>query len=45
VSLEYAASAWDPHFPKDFIAIEKIQRQAAPWVTSIYSYDWKNGIS
>ena len=42
-SLKYAASAWDPYLIKDITAIEKIQRQAARWVTS--NYDWRNGIS
>ena len=30
--LEYAGSDWDPHFTKDIIAIERIQKRAACWV-------------
>ena len=36
-------SAWDPYLFKDIMAIEKVQRCAARWVTS--NYDWRNGIS
>ena len=42
-SLEYASSGWDPYLIKDIMAIKKVQRCAARWVTS--NYDWRNGIS
>ena len=36
--LEYAAPVWDPYPRKDIDSIERIQRQAARWVKSQYSY-------
>ena len=42
-SLEYASSTWNPYLIKDIMAIEKIQRHAACWVTA--NYNWRNGIS
>ena len=36
--LEYAAPVWDPYLHKDIDSIERIQRQAARWVKSQYSY-------
>ena len=36
--LEYAAPVWDPYLRKDIDSIERIQRQAARWVKSQYSY-------
>ena len=36
--LEYASPVWDPHLVKDCEQIEKVQRGAACWVTSDYSW-------
>ena len=36
--LEYAAPVWDPYLCKDIDSIERIQRPAARWVKSQYSY-------
>ena len=35
-SLDYASTVWDPHLTKDKLALEKIQRQAARWITGNY---------
>jgi hypothetical protein len=35
--LEYAASAWDPHYNTDINKIERIQRRAARFVCNSYS--------
>ena len=37
-TLEYAACVWDPHQEYLIYDIEKIQRRAARWVLSDYSY-------
>ena len=37
-SMEYAAPIWDPYLQKDIDALERIQRKAAWWITSQYSY-------
>ena len=34
--LEYAGIIWDPYLKKDTDSIERVQRQAARWVTSTY---------
>ena len=34
--LEYASSIWDPHLLKDINALEKVQRKASRWATSVY---------
>ena len=36
--LEYSSSVWDPHFKQDILALEKIQRKGARFVTGNYSY-------
>ena len=36
--LEYSSSVWDPYFKQDILAIEKVQRKGARFVTGIYSY-------
>ena len=41
--LEYASPVWDPHLIKDSDQIEKIQRTAARWVTSDYS--WSSSVT
>ena len=41
--LEYASSVWDPHLIKDSDQIEKVQRAAAQWVTSDYS--WSSSVT
>ena len=41
--LEYASSVWDPHLIKDSDQIEKVQRAAARWVTSDYS--WSSSVT
>ena len=33
--MEYASIIWDPHFIKDSDALERVQRRAARWITSI----------
>ncbi len=35
--LEYASSVWDPHLMKDINQLEKVQRQAARWISSNYN--------
>ena len=37
-SMEYAAPIWDPYLQKDINALERVQRKAARWATSQYSY-------
>lgn len=34
--LQYACSAWDPHYQKDRAALERVQRKAARFVTGNY---------
>ena len=34
--LQYACSAWDPHYQKDKAALERVQRKAARFVTGNY---------
>ena len=34
--LDYATAAWDPHIEKNISSIEKVQRQAARFVTNTY---------
>ena len=41
--LEYASPVWDPHLIKDSNQIEKVQRAAARWVTSDYS--WSSSVT
>ena len=41
--LEYASPVWDPHLIKDSDQIEKVQRTAAHWVTSDYS--WSSSVT
>ena len=36
-NLEYASSVWDPHLKKELIALRKVQRRAAHFVTAEYS--------
>ena len=36
--LEYSASVGDSYFKQDNLAIEKLQRKGAPFITSNYSY-------
>ena len=36
-SLEYSSVVWDPHLQKDIEKLEKIQRQAARFITGDYS--------
>ena len=36
--MEYATAAWDPYTKKNIEELEKIQRRAARFVTSTYSY-------
>ena len=36
--LEYTSPVWDPHLVKDCDQIEKVQRAAAHWVMSDYSW-------
>lgn len=36
--MEYASVIWDPHTRSSSDKIERIQRQAARWITSTYSY-------
>ena len=36
--MEYAASIWDPYLQKEVRVLEAIQRKAAKWVTSEYSF-------
>lgn len=36
--LEYSSSVWDPYFKQDILALEKVQRKGARFVTGIYSY-------
>ena len=35
--LEYCSSVWDPHFQKDVLALEMVQRRAARFVYNDYS--------
>ena len=35
-NLQYACSAWDPHYQKDKAALERVQRKAARFVTGNY---------
>ena len=41
--MEYAAPIWDPYLQKDIASLEKVQRKAARWVKSDYSF--KNSVS
>ena len=34
--LQYACSAWDPHYQKDKAALERVQRKAVRFVTGNY---------
>lgn len=34
--LQYACSAWDPHYQRDRAALERVQRKAARFVTGNY---------
>ena len=34
--MEYACSVWDPHLKSDINKLERVQRQAARWITSSY---------
>ena len=36
--MEYACVVWDPHYQSQVSVLEKIQRRAARWVLSDYSY-------
>ena len=36
--LEYSSSVWDPYHKQDILALEKVQRRGARFVTGIYSY-------
>ncbi|MCG7875845.1 MAG: reverse transcriptase family protein, partial [Candidatus Thiodiazotropha endolucinida] len=36
--LEYSSSVWDPYFKQDILALEKVRRKGARFVTGIYSY-------
>ena len=36
--MEYASVAWDPHYQTQISLLEKVQRRAARWVLSDYSY-------
>ena len=35
--LQYACSAWDPHYQKDKAALERVQRKVACFVTENYN--------
>ena len=37
--LDYATAAWDPFTSKNINSVEKVQRQAARFVTNTYSWD------
>ena len=37
--LDYATAAWDPYTAKNIYAVEKVQRQAARFVTNNYGWD------
>ena len=41
--LEYSSPVWDPYLIKDIQALEKVQRRAARWVFSDYS--WSSSVS
>ena len=36
--MEYACVVWDPHYQSQLSVLEKVQRRAARWVLSDYSY-------
>ena len=36
--MEYACAIWDPHYLSHIAMLEKIQRQAARWAVSDYTY-------
>ena len=36
--MEYACVVWDPHYQSQVSVLEKVQRRAARWVLSDYSY-------
>ena len=36
--MEYACVVWDPHYQSQVSLLEKVQRHAARWVLSDYSY-------
>jgi len=42
-TLEYCSTVWDPHFLKDINDFEKVQRQAARWAMSDYS--WSSSVT
>ena len=42
-ALEYASITWDPYLQKDVDSLERVQRKATRWVTSIY--DRKSSVS
>ena len=37
-AMEYASVVWDPHYQTQISILEKIQRRAARWILSDYSY-------
>ena len=41
--LEYSSPVWDPYLAKDIQALEKVQRRAAHWVMSDYS--WSSSVT
>jgi len=42
-NLEYSSPVWDPYLAKDIQALEKVQRRAARWVMSDYS--WSSSVT
>ena len=43
--LEYCAPVWSPHYTKDKLALEKVQKRAAHWICSKWDnakYKWNN---
>jgi hypothetical protein len=42
-TLEYSSIIWDPHYKKDINSVDKIQRQAARFVSSDYS--WQSSVN
>ena len=43
--LEYCAPVWSPHYSKDKLALERVQKRASHWICSKWdckSYSWSN---